>query len=112
MKIIAPVAFASVLLMSACMTSPPTPAVSTAHSYRCESDQTITASYPTTDSATVQYKGNSHTMAIAVSASGSRYVGGEMEWWTKGSGAGSEGTLFRHMPDNTTGEVIETCTAI
>ncbi|KIQ96692.1 MliC family protein [Lysobacter sp. A03] len=114
MKILAPVAFASVLLLSACATAPQTPtgSASTTHNYRCESGQTIAASYPTTDSATVQYKGESHNMAIAVSASGSRYVGGEMEWWTKGSGTGSEGTLFRHMADSTTGEVIERCTAI
>lgn len=112
MKILAPAAFASILLMSACVTSPQSPAESSAQSYRCESGQTIAASYPTTDSATVQYKGSSYTMAIAVSASGARYVGGGMEWWTKGSGTGSEGTLFRHMPDNTTGELIETCTAI
>ena len=59
------------------------------HNYQCESGETILATYRSTDSARVQ---------IAVSGSGARYVGGGLEWWTKGSGAESEGTLFRHMP--------------
>ena len=83
--------------------------MSSVHNYRCQSGETIAATYPTTDSATVQYKGNNYNMRIAVSASGSRYVGDELEWWTKGSGPGSEGTLFRHMADGTTGESIESC---
>lgn len=58
----------------------------------------------------VQYKGSSYNMQIAVSGSGSRYVGGELEWWAKGSGPGSVSTLFRHMADGTSGELIEFCT--
>jgi len=111
--------FASTLLVSACASFPPdkvdaqtpvaAPSMSSVHNYRCQSGETIAATYPTTDSATVQYKGNNYNMRIAVSASGSRYVGDELEWWTKGSGPGSEGTLFRHMADGTTGESIESC---
>jgi len=48
-------------------------------------------------------------MQIAMSASGARYVGGELEWWTKGSGSGSEATLFSHLPDGTSGESVEVC---
>ncbi len=120
MKIIVPLTFVSILLVSACTSSSPdevdartpvvAPSPSSVHTYRCESGQTIAATYPSTDSATVQYKGSNHNMQIAVSASGSRYVGGELEWWTKGSGPGSEGTLFRHMADGTSGESIELCT--
>ncbi|MFA7522861.1 MAG: MliC family protein [Halothiobacillaceae bacterium] len=80
------------------------------HNYRCESGETIAATYPTTDSATVRYQGSSYNMEIAVSASGARYVGGGLEWWTKGSGPGSEGTLFRHLADGSSGEIIERCT--
>lgn len=47
-------------------------------------------------------------MTIAISASGARYVGGGLEWWTKGSGPGSAGTLFRHVNDGT-GEIVEQC---
>ena len=122
MKIFTSLTFASVLLISACtgtsqhqganaskpMTGATMPA-STQHTYQCESGQTIAAAYPSSDLATVQYKGSSHRMQIAVSGSGARYTGGNLEWWTKGSGAGSEGTLFRHNADDTSGEILERC---
>ncbi|MCP5193889.1 MAG: MliC family protein [Pseudomonadales bacterium] len=112
--------FTTVLLVSACASSLPekvgaqtpieTPATPSEHNYRCESGETIAATYPSTDSATVQYKSTNYNMKIAVSGSGSRYVGDELEWWTKGSGPGSEGTLFRHMTDGTSGASLELCT--
>ena len=80
------------------------------HNYRCESGEAIAANYTSTDSATIQYKGSTYRMQIAVSGSGARYVGGGLEWWTKGSGAGSEGTLFRHNVDGTSGDSVEICT--
>lgn len=120
MKIRVPLTFASILLVSACASSPQDKAAvqtsatalptSLVHNYRCESGETIAAIYPSTDSATVQYKDRKYNMQIAVSGSGSRYVGGELEWWTKGSGPGSEGTLFRHLADGTSGEITERCT--
>lgn len=110
-------AVVSVLLISACSKAPqerapaqhepsavaspqprPAPAM---RGYRCESGETITA--------TIQYRGQSHEMQIAVSGSGARYVGEDLEWWTKGSGAGAAGTLFRHLADGTSGEIIESC---
>ena len=111
--------FVSILLISACSSAPPphgnveTPvaAASAMHNYRCQSGQSIVATYPSTDSATIKYKGSSYDMKIAVSASGARYVGGGLEWWTKGSGAGSDGTLFRHLADGSSDSIIETCTA-
>ncbi len=120
MKILIPLTLASILFVSACDRStqdtvdaptpmaaaPSTPAV---HNYQCESGETIAATYPSTDTATVQYKGNGYNLQIAVSASGARYVGDELEWWTKGSGPGSEGTLFHHLADGTSGEIIELC---
>ena len=69
------------------------------------------ASYPSTDTATIEYQGARQELQIAVSASGARYVGKGFEWWTKGSGAGSEGPLFQHMPDGTTCAITESCTA-
>lgn len=120
MKITAPLIFTSILLVSACASSThkqeaaeasaTAPSPSSVHNYRCESGETVAATYPSTDSATVQYKGGNYDMKIAVSGSGARYVGGGLEWWTKGSGAGSEGTLFRHMDDGTSGASIELCT--
>ncbi|WP_027961972.1 MliC family protein [Halomonas halodenitrificans] len=79
--------------------------------YRCESGATIAAAYPDTDSALVEYQDNRYAMQIAVSASGARYAGGGLEWWTKGTGPGAEGTLLRHAADGSSGEVIERCTA-
>ena len=121
MKILAPFAFASMLVVSACAGAPqdtaegqataPSASAASVHNYRCDSGETIAATYASTDSATVEYKGSKHEMEIAVSGSGARYVGNDLEWWTKGSGAGSEGTLFRHMADGTSGEIVETCTA-
>ncbi|GJQ59034.1 MAG: hypothetical protein D8M57_04420 [Candidatus Scalindua sp. AMX11] len=120
MKILVPLTFASILLVSACESSLQDKvdvqthvvalSTSSVHNYRCESGEMIATTYPSTDSATVQYKGSNYNMKIAVSGSGSRYVGGELEWWTKGSGPKSEATLFHHMADGTTGESIEICT--
>ena len=79
--------------------------------YNCESGQVVKVSYSSVDTATVQYQGKTREMRVAVSGSGARYVGNGMEWWTKGSGPGSEGTLFRHQPDATTGPIIDSCVA-
>lgn len=72
--------------------------------YLCDSGAQVTASYPDTESARVTYLGREHNMRIDVSASGARYVGDLLEWWTKGP----EGTLLQ--PD-TNGEtsVLEHC---
>ncbi|HSH49084.1 MAG TPA: MliC family protein [Halomonas sp.] len=120
MKPLAPLIFTSILLVSGCASSPqgkagaqaPVPAssASTEHTYRCESGETIVATYPTSDSATVQYRDSTYSMKIAVSASGARYVGGGLEWWTKGAGPGSEGMLLRHQAEGASGDIIESCT--
>lgn len=78
--------------------------------YVCGDGVTILASYPDVDSATVQYKGTTYDLHIARSADGSRYVGSGIEWWTKGSGVGSHGTLFQHNEDGTSGKRLEFCT--
>lgn len=115
MKIIVPLMLASTLFISACANSPQDQVNSQApavHNYLCTSGATIAASYVSTDAALIHYKGSQYNMQIAVSGSGSRYVGGGLEWWTKGSGQGSEGTLFRHMGDGKTGKSIESCKGI
>lgn len=119
MKILTPLTFITILLVSACTdstqdkvdtkTSVTTPPTSLIHNYQCDSGETIAATYPSTGSTTIQYMGSRYTLHIAISASGARYVGDELEWWTKGSGLGSEGTLFHHMADGTSGEIIELC---
>ncbi|GHA22799.1 MliC family protein [Oceanisphaera arctica] len=122
MKIFTPLMFASILLLSACASSPQekmdgqanmaAPSTFPEHQYRCESGETMRVNYPSTDSARVQYQGREYTMKIAVSASGARYLGSELEWWTKGTGPGSEGSLLRHLADSTSGNIIELCTGI
>ncbi len=117
MKTFFPLTFASILLVSACSSGPqvsgdekmPAAAAASAHKYQCESGEVIAATYPSTDSATIKYKGSNYNMQIAVSASGARYVGGGFEWWKKGSGAGSEAILFHHMADDSSGSIIEVC---
>ena len=118
MRIFLPLTISSILFLSACSRAPqemvavppPAPEASSTNNYACQSGATITATYPSTDSAMVKYKARTYDMKIAVSASGARYVSEDLEWWTKGSGVGSEASLFRHMPDGTSGEIIETCT--
>lgn len=78
-------------------------------SYRCESGHSIDAVYRSGTTAIVRYAGTSREMIIAVSASGARYVGKGLEWWTKGMGPGSTSTLFRHESDGTTGGIVERC---
>ena len=76
--------------------------------YRCESGRTIQATY-TSSTAEVSYEAKMLRMTVAMSASGARYVGDGMEWWTKGTGAGSTGTLSLQKPGGTTGEALERC---
>ncbi|MDS1310110.1 MULTISPECIES: MliC family protein [Marinobacter] len=114
MKIYAPLTLAPALFLTACASSSQDDAkagsqTAATHTYQCESGETITATYPSNTSAVIQHKGAKHTMQIAVSASGSRYVGNELEWWTKGSGPGAEAALLHHKPDGTSGKIIENC---
>ncbi len=51
-------------------------------------------------------------MSLAISASGARYVGGGLVWWTKGSGPGSAGTLYREQAGTAAAPVLETCTQV
>lgn len=104
-------ALAGIIVLAACASTPDAPPPAAATAYGCQSGALIQASYPDTDHARIQYKGQTHTLTIALSASGARYVGEGIEWWTKGSGPGSSGSLFAHRSDGTSGEVIETCTA-
>lgn len=115
-------AVAITTLVSACAGSPhgdaprgsedPSSAVSLL-TYRCESDALIRATYPTDSVALMHYQGQTHEMQIARAASGVRYVGDGLQWWTKGNGPGASGTLSRvHNANNADGEIIETCRQI
>jgi membrane-bound inhibitor of C-type lysozyme len=77
--------------------------------YRCNSGRIVKSSYHSGTTAVVRYEGRTRTMTIAISGSGARYVGSGLEWWTKGMGPGSSGTLFHHERDSTTGDIVESC---
>lgn len=78
--------------------------------YTCESGVKVVASYSDTDTATVHYQGRTYSLKNAVSASGARYVGEGIEWWTKGAGRGTSGLVLQHLADGSSGAVLETCT--
>ena len=82
----------------------------TAHNYQCQSGEKIVVDYQSTETILLQYQGSHYKMSAAISASGSRYITNDIEWWTKGSGAGAKGTLFRHLTDGGSAQVIESCT--
>ena len=87
-------------------TTPAAPPVS----YACESGQSVTAVYPDQSTARVTYKGQTYDMRVARSASGARYTGNGLEWWTANRGGVESGTLSRLGPDGEVGTtVLERC---
>jgi len=70
----------------------PDPAIT---AYLCEGGERLTAGYPDAQTAVVDYRGHAYTLKIARSASGARYTGFGLQWWTKGL---EHGTLARLKP--------------
>jgi membrane-bound inhibitor of C-type lysozyme len=52
--------------------------------YACSDGQSVQAAYPDTNTALVKINGQTHTLHVAISASGARYTGDRWQWWTKG----------------------------
>lgn len=102
-------AVAPAVLLVACAQTAPTEAERPVL-YACTSGSAAAASYPNTDSAVLRYQGRSHQLKIAPSASGARYVGEGLEWWTKGSGPGAMASVFAHLPDGSSGPLRDSCT--
>jgi membrane-bound inhibitor of C-type lysozyme len=59
----------------------PDPGVRT---YRCDDGRSVQAGYPDRDTAVVDVDGHAYTLKAQVAASGVRYVGFGLQWWTKG----------------------------
>jgi len=79
-------------------------------SYACESGQSATVVFPDTSTALLTYKGRSYTLRIVQSASGARYVGSGLEWWSAARGGSENATLSRLGPNEDVGEaVLERC---
>lgn len=113
---------ASLALLSACNqpaetpTAPvePTPAPVTPAappvSYACESGQSIVVSYPDTATAVLTYKGQSATLRTVSSATGARFSGSGLEWWTATQDGQETATLSRLGPNQDVGvAVLERC---
>lgn len=77
---------------------PPAGAVNphvTVTAYVCEGGTRLTAAYPDSQTAIVDYRGHAYTLKIVRSGSGARYTGFGLQWWTKGV---EHGTLARLKP--------------
>ena len=78
--------------------------------YACESGKTVTARYAADQTAQVTYEGQTYAMRVAQSASGARYVGSDLEWWTATRGDTENATLSRLGPNDDVGvAVLERC---
>lgn len=87
-------------------TAPAAPPVS----YACESGQSITVAYPDTATAQLSYKGQTYALRTGQSASGARYVGSGIEWWTATRDGNESATLSRLGPNEEVGTaVLERC---
>lgn len=110
-----PIAFPALLgaaLLAACSTpvTPPADASQGWRTYLCDSGQRIQTRHPDTDSVALQFDAKpARVLQLAVSASGARYVGQGLEWWTKGSGPGAAASLFRHEADGSSGALLDRC---
>ncbi|KSB90761.1 hypothetical protein AS593_16940 [Caulobacter vibrioides] len=69
---------------------PATPAAPEAKQivYACGDGSVLKATYPDDKTAVVEYGGKTRTLTVAMSASGARYVGEGLQWWTKGMADG------------------------
>lgn len=58
-------------------------AVQDVYTYDCENGEVVRAGYRGKEAALV-YGGRNHRLTVALSASGTRYVGEGLQWWTRG----------------------------
>lgn len=78
--------------------------------YACESGKTVVVAYPDAQTARVSYEGKDYALTSVVSASGARYAGQGLEWWTASRGETESGTLSRMgQGDQTSATIIERC---
>lgn len=83
------------------------------YTYQCVSGAQVRVNYPDTETAQVTYQDTTYQLANVISASGARYAGEGMEWWSKGSGPGATATLARlNAATDVDAQVIERCEQI
>lgn len=79
-------------------------------SYACESGQAIAVAYPDTATALLTYQSRSYTLRMVQSASGARYAGSGLEWWSATRDGSESATLSRLGPNEDVGvAVLERC---
>ncbi|QDH74169.1 DUF4232 domain-containing protein [Brevundimonas sp. M20] len=79
-------------------------------SYACESGQPVNVIYPDAASAQLAYKGQTYVLRSVQAASGARYVGAGVEWWTANRDGTESATLSRLGPNEEVGAaVLERC---
>jgi membrane-bound inhibitor of C-type lysozyme len=76
--------------------------------YTCPDGATVSARYPDSKTAIIEYQGRAHTLKTAASADGARYIGDGLQWWTKGMTMGMISPL---APGKTYAEPGPQCTA-
>lgn len=88
----------------------PPPAAPVPVSYTCQSGQNIAVEYPAAAAARLIYKGETHVLQSLPAASGARYAGTALEWWTAVRN-GEETAVLRRVPANaeSEGAVLERC---
>ncbi|WP_295186836.1 DUF4232 domain-containing protein [uncultured Brevundimonas sp.] len=78
--------------------------------YACESGATLQVQYIDSDNARLTHQNQTYALRSVQAASGARYIGGGVEWWTATRDGQESGTLSRLGPDGTTGvAVLERC---
>ena len=87
------------LLITACAPTPATP-LPESYAYVCEDGRALQAVYPDADTARLTENGVTHILRAGRAASGVRYVGAGLQWWTKGE----EGRLSRLAPGEAVAE--------
>lgn len=67
--------------------------VVTITTYTCAGGKTLEAGYPNPTSAVVIWQGRAYSLTQATAASGARYTGFGLQWWTRGLTHGTLATL-------------------
>lgn len=90
--------------------APASPAPLTPVSYVCESGVNVAVEYPSATTARLTYKGEAHVLQAMPAASGARYIGTGLEWWTAVRNGEDQGVLRRVAANaESEGAVLERC---
>jgi membrane-bound inhibitor of C-type lysozyme len=78
--------------------------------YACESGKTVSVQYPDASTAQLTYQNQTYALRSVQSASGARYSGSGVEWWTATRDGQEAATLSRLGPNENIGvAILERC---